>query len=102
MSKTAPAAPARIIGFCWFHRDGYADARAMMADPEILFDTFDEWLAAAKKIEREVTARGEKVVRIRFDPAAFLLWCVGANRQPDEKARAAWAADAARRKYAAR
>ncbi len=99
MTKTAPTKPQRIVGFCWFRRDGYVDARAAMADPEILFDTFDEWLSAAKKIEASATAQGDKVVRIRFDLPGFLLFCVGKGVQPDEQARAAWAAAEVRKKF---
>ena len=99
MTKPAPTKPIRVVGFCWFHRDGYDDARAAMSDPEILFDTFDEWLRAAKKIEADVSAQGDKVVRIRFDLASFLLFCVGAGRLPDEQARAAWASAEVKKKF---
>ncbi|MCE1235601.1 MAG: hypothetical protein LWW93_04500 [Hyphomicrobiales bacterium] len=92
----------RILGFCWFRRDGYDQARAIMSDPERLFDGFDQWLAAARTIEREVTAKGEKVVRIRFDLPAFLLWCAARGRLPDEQSRAGWAADEVRKKYGVR
>lgn len=92
----------RILGFCWFRRDGYAQARSVMSDPEVLFDTFDEWLAAARRIEREVSAQGDKVVRIRFDLPAFLLWCAARGRMPDEQSRAGWAAEAARKKFGTR
>lgn len=102
MTKTAPAQPKRIVGFCWFHRDGYLDARAAMADPEVLFDTYDEWLKAAKTIEADVAAKGDKVVRIRFDLPAFLLFCISANTLPNDHARANWAAAEARKKYAGR
>jgi len=102
MTKTAPATPQRIVGFCWFHRDDYDRARAAMADPEVLFDTFDEWLAAARKIEKEVTEKGDKVVRIRFDLASFTLFCIGKSSQMNEQARAAWAANEARKKFAGR
>lgn len=99
MTKPAPTKPIRVVGFCWFHRDDYQNARAAMADPEILFDTFDEWLRAAKKIEADVSAQGDKVVRIRFDLASFLLFCVGAGRLPDEQARAAWASAEVKKKF---
>lgn len=92
----------RILGFCWFRRETYADARAAMADPERLFDSFDEWLAAARGVEREVSEKGDKVVRIRFDLPAFLLWCAARSRLPDEQARAAWAADEARKRFGTR
>jgi hypothetical protein len=102
MTKTAPATPQRIVGFCWFHRASYDSARAAMADPEVLFDTFDEWLSAAKKIEADVTAKGDKVLRIRFDLASFLLFCVGKGTLPNEQARASWAAAEARKKFTGR
>lgn len=93
------ASKKRILGFCWFRRETYDHDRSVMSDPEILFDSFDEWLAAARKIEREVAAKGDKVVRIRFDLASFLLWCAAHGRLPDEKARAGWAAGEARKKF---
>ncbi len=102
---TKPANDAnrpRIIGFCWFRRESYQDARSLMADPDVLFDTFDEWLVAARQIERDVTEKGDKVVRIRFDAASFMLWCASHGRMPDEQARAAWAAAEARKKFGTR
>ena len=103
MSKPATEeTKRRILGFCWFRRETYDDARSVMSDPEVLFDTFDEWLSAARTIEREVTAKGDKVVRIRFDLPAFMLWCAARGRLPDEQARAGWAADEARKKYGSR
>jgi hypothetical protein len=97
-----PGAPPRIYGFCWFKRDHYAEARALMSDPETLFDTFDEWLKGARQIEREMTERGEKVVRIGFDPVGFVLWCASHNRTPNADARSKWAAAEARRKFGGR
>jgi hypothetical protein len=97
-----PEQPQRIIGFCWFHRETYDEARSMMADPEALFDTFDEWLKAARKIEAEVTAKGGKVVRVRFDLPAFMLYCASHNVAPYEQSRANWAAQEVKKKYAQR
>lgn len=91
--------PKRILGFCWFRRETYQEARKVMVDPHVLFDSFDEWLAAARKIEREMTDQGDKVVRIRFDLPVFLLWCASHGRMPDENARAAWAAAEARKRF---
>lgn len=103
MTVPAPAEPKRrILGFCWFRRETYDQARSVMSDPEILFDSFDEWLVAARKIEREIAAKGDKVVRIRFDLPAFLLWCAARGRMPDEQARAGWAAEEARKRFGTR
>lgn len=96
-----PATPMQIFGFCWFLREDYDTARAAMADPEVLFDTYAEWLKAAKKIEADVTAKGGKVIRIRFDLSAFLFYCAIHNVPPVEQARANWAATELRRRYEA-
>ena len=97
MTKTADT--LRIYGFCWFLRDDYDEARAAMADPEALFDTYAEWLKAAKKIEADVAAQGGKVVRIRFDLPSFLFYCQARGVPPVEQARADWAATELRRRY---
>ena len=98
---TEPKEPRKILriyGFCWFRRENYEEARAVMADPEVLFDTFDEWLKAAKKIEADVAAQGHKVVRVRFDLQSFLLYCMTHNVAPIEQTRANWAAAELKRK----
>ena len=98
MTKPSPT-PIRVFGFCWFLRDDYDAARAAMADPEVLFDTYAEWLKAAKKIEAEVTAKGDKVIRIRFDLQSFMFYCLTHDVQPVEQTRANWAAAELRRRY---
>ena len=94
-----PETPLRVYGFCWFLRDEYDEARAAMADPEVLFDTYGEWLKAAKKIEADVTAQGGKVIRIRFDLPSFRFYCLTHNVPPVEQTRANWAAAELRRRY---
>lgn len=97
-----PAEPLRVYGICWFRREDYAEAVKVMSDPEALFDTFDEWLKAARKIEADVIAKGAKVVRVRFDLPAFMLYCASHNVQPYEQSRANWAAQEVKKKYAQR
>ena len=101
MAKT-PDQPRQIYGFCWFRREDYDTARSLMSDPEALFDTYDEWLSAARKIESDVVAKGAKVVRVRFDTASFLLYCMSHNVPPFEQSRANWAAQELRKKVTGR
>lgn len=101
MTQT-PAEPQRIYGICWFRREDYAEALKVMSDPEALFDTFDEWLKAARRIEADVIAKGAKVVRVRFDLRSFMLYCMTHNVPPYEQSRANWAAQEVKKKYAAR
>jgi len=97
-----PAEPQRIYGFCWFRRESYDQARSVMSDPEVLFDTFDEWLKAARKIESDMTGQGHKVVRVRFDLPSFLLYCMTHKVPPYEQSRANWAAQELRKKMTGR
>lgn len=97
----APA-PVKIYGFCWFRREHYDASRAMMIDPQDLFETYDEWLHEAKAIEAKATADGIRVMRIRFDPAGFAMFCMVNNLKPDNHARAAWAAQEAKRRTEAK
>ena len=65
MTVPAPAEPKRrILGFCWFRRETYERARSVMSDPEILFDSFDEWLVAARRIERGIARRRRDRCRV--------------------------------------
>jgi hypothetical protein len=85
----------RPLGVCWFRREDYAAAKATMTDPERLYETYDAWFAAMKQFEREMAERGVTVVRVRFDPVGFMLYCATRNLPPDASARIKWAAAAA-------
>ena len=95
----APQKIQRVYGICWFAREDYDTARALMSDPEALFDTYDEWLSAARKLEGQVALEGDKSVRIRFDRDSFLLYCATHNLPPYEQARANWAGQEVKKKY---
>lgn len=98
-SETKPRMIAGVIGLCWFNRRHFDDHRALMSDPDELFDTFDEWLKSAKTLEAQVTAQGKKVVRIPFDPVSFLLHCATTGHLPDGAARSRWAAIETERRF---
>ncbi|WP_407049464.1 hypothetical protein [Methyloraptor flagellatus] len=95
----AEAPPMKVYGFCWFKRDQYVAARAMMIDPQDLFDTYDEWLHEARAIEAKAQSEGVRVMRIRFDPVSFAWFCRVQGILPDNQARAAWAASEAKERY---
>jgi hypothetical protein len=93
MSKTPSPArqPERILPICWFPRDAYESAKAMMADPFRLYADYDEWLREAQKFEAEMRGQNVRVKRVRFHPAGFVLFCTGRNIVPDAAARQMWA-----------
>ncbi|MEJ1160262.1 hypothetical protein [Prosthecomicrobium sp. N25] len=104
MSKpNEAAAPAperqRAVAICWFRREDYDAAKAEMADPDRLYEDYDEWLQEAQAFEAEMTGRGIKTVRIRYEPVGFSLFCLTRGITPDGAARAEWAAAEASKRY---
>ncbi len=81
----------RIAPYCWFPRDAYEQAKAMMADPDRLYDSYDTWLREAKKFEAEMAENNIVTKRVRFHREAFGLFCTTRNLVPDGAARAMWA-----------
>ena len=96
-TKSAPA-PARTgIAICWFKRDSYDGDKSIMADPDRLYGSFDQWLKEAKAFEADCAARQIVTRRIRFDRPAFILFCSTRNLIPDAGARMLWANEQARK-----
>lgn len=82
----------RAVAICWFRREDYEAAKSEMADPERLYDGYDEWLHEAQAFEREMQDQGVKVQRIRYESKGFALFCLTRGIAPDGAARAEWAA----------
>ncbi len=94
MSNAAP--PINAAALLWFNRATYASHRAIMSDPEVLPEAFDEWLAQAKAGERGLQAQGAVTIRVPFDPLAFTLFCASRRLNPNGKTRSEFAAVQAR------
>ena len=100
MTANKPATtPKQVLGFCWFRREDHPAGRAMMTDPDALFEHYDAWLAEAQRLEREARDKGARVIRIRFDQTSFALFCMTRRLSADAKARGAWAASEAYRRF---
>jgi hypothetical protein len=95
MSNT-DASRINAAALLWFTRATYASHRAIMSDPEVLPESFDEWLAQAKAGERGLQAAGAVTIRVPFDPLAFTLFCASRRLNPNGKTRSEFAAVQAR------
>jgi len=93
---TDDASPINAAALLWFNRATYASHRTIMSDPGVLPESFDEWLASAKKAEQGLQAQGAVTVRVPFDPLAFTLFCASRRLNPDGKTRSEFAAVQAR------
>lgn len=82
----------RQLALCWFRRKDYEQAKALMEDADRLYDDYDTWLKEGWAFEREMSDKGVRTVRIRFDEQSFLLFCATHAMARDGVARAEWAA----------
>jgi hypothetical protein len=90
-----------IAGVGWYAREQWARLREVVADPEELEDTYEEWLGNAEKFAREMSFHGVVVQRIAVDVEALRSWCVVHSRRVNAESRAAYAAEMLRRSHQA-
>ena len=91
--------PIRAMGIPWFNREDYPRILKVMVDVDVLPATYEGWYYRAERTEREIERSGALVVRAIIDPDEFIAWCAKEGLNIDAKARTAYAAEFARRKF---
>ena len=71
----------------WYRPEQWSLLRALAADPEVLEDTYDQWLAGATKGMREMAARGLSAIKVDIDVRELSAWCQEHQRPLDGDAR---------------
>ena len=79
-------------GVAWYDRDQWQHLRQVAADPEVLEESYDDWVAMAEKAIRELEASGMIIERVPVDTTDLVAWCSEQNRPIDGSARAEFAA----------
>ncbi|HYD04308.1 MAG TPA: hypothetical protein VEC60_01215 [Reyranella sp.] len=89
--------PAEVVGvgIPWYRRGDYRRIREVMADPEFLPGSFDQWLRRAEQAERQLRREGRRPYRARIDAEEFVAWCAERGLDVDGRARQAFAANPA-------
>jgi hypothetical protein len=82
----------RIIGMPWYSREDHPRILDIMVDADELHNSFDEFLAAAERGERDLQRQGHTVIRAIIKPDEFLVWCREKGLRPDAYARSEFAA----------
>lgn len=71
-------------GIPWYEDDTHYQAiKRMAADPNVFFDSYDDWLSAAEATESRIKQQGVPVFRVPLTLPEFADWCAE-NRQPME------------------
>jgi hypothetical protein len=79
-------------GVAWYDRDQWQYLRDVAADPEVLEQSYDEWVAMAETAIRELEASGMIIERVSVNTTDLVAWCREQNRPIDGSARAEFAA----------
>jgi hypothetical protein len=80
-----------VIGVAWYRRDQWARLRKVAPDPEILEDTYDEWLLLANDTKSQLEREGIETQRVDIDVEELVGWCRVQHRAIDQAARGAFA-----------
>lgn len=76
-----------LTGIAWYDRSEWPLLRSLAADPEMLAETYDEWLLGAEQTYARLTAQGYAVEKVEVKLKDLLAWCNSQGRPLDEFAR---------------
>ncbi len=62
-------------GIPWYQPKDYKSCMSLFGETEDRTGTFDEWLAKATSLEKELTDRGMRILRIVIEPGECTRWC---------------------------
>ena len=84
------------LGMAWFRRGQWARVLEVSADRGLLEDTYDEWLAAATRLLRDLRAQGIDVEKMDVDVEVLVAWCNERGLDVNGSSRSRYAAEVLR------
>ena len=79
------------LGMVWYYEADYEHSRSLMLDRDKLPSSYDEWLAAALRVESAAINIGLTVIRAHITWNSFLAWCLKHKVRPDLNGRSQYA-----------
>jgi hypothetical protein len=79
-------------GVAWYDREQWQRLREVAADPEVLEESYDQWVVMAEKAIRDLEAMGMIIERVPINTNDLIAWCNEQDRPIDGSARAEFAA----------
>ena len=83
--------PGMELAVAWYTEAEWIKIKAAAADRAVFFDTYGEWLAAAKQKIVELRALGLDPIKPSVRAKGLLAWCMSQNVGNDGGARATYA-----------
>ena len=85
------------IGIAFYLPEEWEALRAIAPDPDVLEDTYEEWLGVNQEGVATLRMQGMHLKRVDVHVRDLAQWCQKQGRRPDGAARSAYVADALRR-----
>lgn len=76
-----------IIGVAWYRPEQWDLFKSTASDPEIIEDTYKEWVASAEKTLREMRKSGLNPIKVDLDVEALIEWCQRNGKPQDGNSR---------------
>ncbi len=87
-----------VLGIAWYSREDWPKLKSVAADPEVIEETYDEWLQVVERTRRQLRAQGLEPERVEVNIDELVEWCREAQRPVDAFARAEFTAELLRRR----
>jgi hypothetical protein len=85
------------LGIAWYREDQWQLLKSIASGPDIIEETYQEWLQCAEESLRKLKHRGLKPVKVDFDVKEFMDWCAREGRKPDGESRSEYTAELLRK-----
>ena len=82
-----------VLGIGWYRPEDWERLLQVISDRFNMQDSYAEWLADAKRVERQLTAQGTQVRRVFVEPDELAGWCLIHGLAPDGKGRASFVSE---------
>ncbi len=83
--KKVPPHTEGIFGIAWYRKDQWELLRMVSDKPEILEDTYEEWLINANKLKDNLEQLGITAKKVDIDINDVVLWCKSINNTINSK-----------------
>jgi hypothetical protein len=90
--KKARQPPTRF-GVCWYLEPEWSLVKEMAVDPELLEDTYPEWVAMAEAALKNLSKTGSHITKILVNADELRDWCIKQKMPNNSAARAAYAVE---------
>ena len=90
-----------VLGVAWYTEEQWTRVKASAVDPELLENTYAEWVKMAEDALKDIRRAVRDPIKIMVDASELAAWCLVHGKPNDSSARAEFASHKLRQRNAA-